>query len=269
MIATRTEAGPSPGPGRRYHRPMEIRLAAAGDAEADPGHLQRRGDGVDVHLRPRAPDPGRPAGLDRAPPGRPPGGRWPIEGPAGAETCVGFGSLSPFRDRAAYATTVEDSVYVAAAQRGQGVGRVLLDELVAWPRVHGFHTVIARIVGDNEASIALHRACGFELVGVEREVGRKTAGGSTWSSSSGCSEPRPAQLRRRPGRRPGRGLSSSRLLVVRARRLATTRPSGASQDAQQTSRATATAQRVGVDELVEQGPAAGQPDERRRPPTAR
>ena len=38
---------------------------------------------------------------------------------------------------------------------------------------HGFHTVIARISGGNEASIALHRACGFELVGIEREVGRK------------------------------------------------------------------------------------------------
>ena len=39
--------------------------------------------------------------------------------------------------------------------------------------MHGFHAVIARVVGDNEASIALHRACGFDLVGVEREVGRK------------------------------------------------------------------------------------------------
>ena len=46
-------------------------------------------------------------------------------------TVVGFGSLSPFRDRAAYSTTVEDSVYVDAGRRGQGVGRLLLDELVA------------------------------------------------------------------------------------------------------------------------------------------
>ena len=38
---------------------------------------------------------------------------------------------------------------------------------------HGFHAVMARIVGGHEASIALHRACGFELVGVERQVGRK------------------------------------------------------------------------------------------------
>jgi phosphinothricin acetyltransferase len=37
----------------------------------------------------------------------------------------------------------------------------------------GFHTMIARVVGDNEASLGLHKACGFELIGVEREIGRK------------------------------------------------------------------------------------------------
>lgn len=86
---------------------------------------------------------------------------------------VGFGSLSPFKDRPAYATTVEDSVYVRRDRRGQGLGRLLLDELLRLAREHGFHSVMARIVGGHEASIALHRACGFELVGTEREVGRK------------------------------------------------------------------------------------------------
>jgi len=86
---------------------------------------------------------------------------------------TGFGSLSPFRDRAAYATTVEDSVYVADGRRGEGVGRLLLDELVDLATRQGFHTVIARTSGDNEPSIALHRASGFVHVGVEREVGRK------------------------------------------------------------------------------------------------
>jgi len=86
---------------------------------------------------------------------------------------VGFGSLTPFRDRPAYATTVEDSVYVGRERRGQGIGRLVLDELLRLAREHGFHSVMARIVGNHEASIALHRACGFELVGTEREVGRK------------------------------------------------------------------------------------------------
>jgi L-amino acid N-acyltransferase len=86
---------------------------------------------------------------------------------------LGFGSLSVFRNRPAYATTVENSVYVDASRRGTGVGRALLDELVVLAGQHGFHTVIARVGGGNEASIRLHQACGFQMVGVEREVGRK------------------------------------------------------------------------------------------------
>lgn len=86
---------------------------------------------------------------------------------------IGFGSLSPYRNRPAYATTVEDSVYVAAGHRGKGVGKAILTELTGLARSTGFHTVIARIAGNNEASVSLHRSCEFELVGVEREVGRK------------------------------------------------------------------------------------------------
>jgi L-amino acid N-acyltransferase YncA len=86
---------------------------------------------------------------------------------------VGFGSLSPYRDRPAYAPTVEDSVYVRRDRRATGVGQALLDELVRLAKAHGFHSIIARIVGGHKASIALHVACGFETIGVEREVGRK------------------------------------------------------------------------------------------------
>ncbi len=86
---------------------------------------------------------------------------------------VGFGSLSPWRSRPAYNTSVEDSLYVRDDQRGQGVGRLLLADLVERARAHGFHAVFARIVGGHEASIALHVALGFEVAGVEREVGRK------------------------------------------------------------------------------------------------
>ena len=86
---------------------------------------------------------------------------------------IAFGSLAPYRSRPAYATTVEDSVYVRRDCRGMGCGRAVLSELLRLANLHGFHAVMARIVGGHEASIALHRACGFELVGVEREVGRK------------------------------------------------------------------------------------------------
>jgi phosphinothricin acetyltransferase len=90
-----------------------------------------------------------------------------------AGVVIGFGSLSPYKDRPAYATTVEDSVYVHRDHRSRGVGRLLLDELVRRGRDHGFHSMIARIVGGHEVSIALHATCGFAHVGVEREVGRK------------------------------------------------------------------------------------------------
>ena len=86
---------------------------------------------------------------------------------------VGFGSLSPFKERPAYSPTVEDSVYVRRDRRGQGIGRLLLEDLLHLAVDHGFHTVMARIVGNHEASIALHVTCAFELVGTEREVGRK------------------------------------------------------------------------------------------------
>src|SRR5690606_17362219 len=86
---------------------------------------------------------------------------------------AGFGSLSKWRDRPAYATTVEDSIYVHRDHQGRGIGRALLTRLVETATAHGFHACMARIVGGHEASIALHRACGFEVVGVEKEVGRK------------------------------------------------------------------------------------------------
>ncbi|HWS47570.1 MAG TPA: GNAT family N-acetyltransferase [Acidimicrobiia bacterium] len=89
------------------------------------------------------------------------------------DAVAGFASLSPYRPRPAYAPTVEDSVYVHRDRRGAGVGRLLLGELVELARDHGFHSVIGRIVGGHDASIGLHRACGFEEVGREHEVGRK------------------------------------------------------------------------------------------------
>jgi phosphinothricin acetyltransferase len=92
---------------------------------------------------------------------------------ARGERIVGFAVVSPFRDRPAYATTVENSVYVLRAARGRGVGERLLLELVATVRDSGYHSLIARIVGENEGSIRLHEKCGFTLVGTEIEVGRK------------------------------------------------------------------------------------------------
>jgi L-amino acid N-acyltransferase len=88
-------------------------------------------------------------------------------------TVVGFGSLSPYKERPAYSPTVEDSVYVHRSMRGAGIGQSLLAELVRLADKYGYHSIVARIVGGHDASISLHDAHGFELVGVEREVGRK------------------------------------------------------------------------------------------------
>ncbi len=101
------------------------------------------------------------------------GGHPAIVAVGASDEVAGFASLSPYRSRPAYSTTVEDSVYVHRNFRRQGLGRLLLGDLVDLARDHGFHSVIGRIVGDHDASIALHAACGFEPVGREREVGRK------------------------------------------------------------------------------------------------
>lgn len=147
---------------------MEVRLARQEDAEAIRViyNAEVIGSTVTFDLKPRTAEEQR-SWVARHQ------GAHPAVVAAEGPLVVGFGSLSPFRDRAAYATTVEDSLYVESSWRGKGVGRLLLDELMTLAVARGFHTVIARVSGNNEPSIALHRACGFTPVGVEREVGRK------------------------------------------------------------------------------------------------
>ena len=148
--------------------PLFVRLAGPDDAEAIRAIYNREvtGSTVTFDLRPRTVED-QLAWLDAH------AGAHPAVVAVTGGAVVGFGSLSPYRDRPAYSTTVEDSVYVDAASRGRGAGQLLLAELVRLAGLHGFHSVMGRIVGGHEASIALHRRCGFELVGVEREVGRK------------------------------------------------------------------------------------------------
>jgi phosphinothricin acetyltransferase len=86
---------------------------------------------------------------------------------------VAFGSLGPFRSKAAYRYTTENSVYVRPELHGRGIGRLLLARTVKVAKENGFRAIIARIAGDNPASVALHKRYGFEHVGTEREVGYK------------------------------------------------------------------------------------------------
>lgn len=86
---------------------------------------------------------------------------------------AGFASLSSFKARAAYRPTVENSVYVDPDYQRRGLGRLLMQEIIDRARLHGFHSMIARIAEGNPGSIALHESFGYHVVGVEREVGRK------------------------------------------------------------------------------------------------
>ncbi len=95
----------------------------------------------------------------------------PIEG--GPEQILGFASISPYRSRPGYSTTVENSVYVHREHQNRGIGRLLIDDVLHLAEESGFHSCVARILAGHEASIRLHASRGFELVGIEREVGRK------------------------------------------------------------------------------------------------
>ena len=147
---------------------MQVRLATLADAEsiADIYNVEVTSSVVTFDLVPRT--------LDEQI-------EW-LKARSGAHPCVvaddegtvtGWACLSPYRPKAAYATSVENSVYVHRDHQGRGVGDLLLSELIRLADEHGFHSVFARIAGDNPASVALHRKHGFELIGVEREVGRK------------------------------------------------------------------------------------------------
>lgn len=147
---------------------MDVRLATLGDAEGIRAIYNREviEGTATFDLRPRSSEDQRDWLTDRD-------GAHAVVVAVEGPVVVGFGSLSPYRDRPAYRTTVEDSVYVDPAHQGRGVGRGVLEMLLDTATQHGFHTVIGRISGANEASVALHHRCGFETVGVEREVGRK------------------------------------------------------------------------------------------------
>ena len=87
---------------------------------------------------------------------------------------AGYAYAGPYRARPAYRFTVEDSVYVAPQMHGRGVGRALLAALVKESEARGFRQMIA-VIGDSAqtASIALHAAAGFYVVGTLPNVGFK------------------------------------------------------------------------------------------------
>ncbi len=86
---------------------------------------------------------------------------------------AGYAYAGPYRTRPAYRWTVEDSIYLPPQSRGKGVGKALLAALVGRSADLGFRQMIAVIGGASPASVALHRALGFEMSGTIKATGFK------------------------------------------------------------------------------------------------
>lgn len=85
---------------------------------------------------------------------------------------IGWAALSPVSSRCVYAGVAEESVYISAAARGQGVGKKLLTALIEASEQAGFWMIQTGIFPENEASIQLHRNCGFRIVGYREKIGQ-------------------------------------------------------------------------------------------------
>jgi phosphinothricin acetyltransferase len=86
---------------------------------------------------------------------------------------IGFGSFGDWRAAPGYAWTVEHTVHVRAGSRRQGVGRAVLEDLIARARAMDKHVILGGIDAANAASLAMHQSLGFEPVAHFKEVGRK------------------------------------------------------------------------------------------------
>ncbi len=86
---------------------------------------------------------------------------------------IGYATYGTFREKIGYQYTVEHSVYVAQEFIGNGVGKLLLGELIQIAKQQGYHVMIGTIDAENSGSIAFHKKFGFEIVGTIREVGYK------------------------------------------------------------------------------------------------
>jgi len=86
---------------------------------------------------------------------------------------VGFASLSNFRPKPGYANTVENSLFVQHSHQRQGIGRVLLEDIISQAKILNKHCIVAAIDADNLPSICLHEKLGFTKVGTFKEIGYK------------------------------------------------------------------------------------------------
>jgi L-amino acid N-acyltransferase YncA len=101
-------------------------------------------------------------------------GNFPVIGAVNeAGELLGFASYGTFRAWPAYKYSVEHSIYVAAEERGKGLGKLLLQEIIKIAREQNYHALIGGIDSQNAASIHLHKRFGFQHAGTIRQVGYK------------------------------------------------------------------------------------------------
>ena len=144
-----------------------IRLMTAADADAV---LAIYAEGIatgDATFETRAPD------WPTFDAGHRPFGRFVAEADG---RVVGWVALAPYSARAVYAGVAWESVYVTAAAQGRGVGLALLQAAVAASEAAGVWTLLAGVLAENAASLAVHRRAGFRRVGVNRSIGRDAGG---------------------------------------------------------------------------------------------
>ena len=101
-------------------------------------------------------------------------GNYPIVGAFDENNLLlGFSTYGMFRVRPAYKYSIEHSVYVRPDKRGQGLGKILLKEIIKKAQEQNFHTLVGVIDASNTVSMKLHEAEGFVLTGIMKEVGYK------------------------------------------------------------------------------------------------
>ena len=154
----------------RYHHRMQLRLATLSDAEAIRTiyNAEVTGSTATFDLVPRNAEEQLVWLTEH-------GGAYPaIVAEDDAGVIVGFGSISIYRDRPAYATSVENSVYFDPKAQGRGAGKLIMQELIARCEQRGFRQMVA-VIGDsaNAASIGVHRSTGFKMIGTCESVGFK------------------------------------------------------------------------------------------------
>jgi phosphinothricin acetyltransferase len=151
---------------------VTVRPMRAGDAKAVLAIFQAGIDGGNASFEPAAPSW---AAFDAA---KLPEHRFVAVDDT--DTVYGWVAVSSVSARAVYAGVVEHSVYVDPAAQGRGVGRALLQALIASTEAAGIWTIQSGVFPENTASLNLHTACGFRVVGVRERIGRHAAQDDRW-----------------------------------------------------------------------------------------